>query len=1056
MKQILFNGKLNYDTAPKFLPEADYVGAKNIIFQTSKDGNRGLMRLYPGFSNEGQIEGTVLGAFEDRAKRRVFVFTDDNKIYKYQEGVITLIFDWEGLNLSGYITGIGVIGDYLYWTDNINQPRYINTNENYVDIIEDDITLIRPAPLFPLDVNVTDGYGYSFSFLSGNAYQFSYRYLYEDNQVSVIAPWTRNFYIDDSVEVISVSKNASEEIPKRVRRIEYLVRRQDWDFWQIFASSTPENFDTVFYTGDQLGRAISSIDATKLFDSVPLMSKALEVARDRVFLANNTEGYDSSEILSLTATTGSDEIPEPNMVSVWRVIREESFSEGESVTLIETVTYWLRPDDGTRMYFLANGPIDTYFNGMWVDQETPLPQYTGDETDLDIPVDEFTNIWELTFSNVQGINDFDISNSEQVSPAHLVLLTFGELESLGERKFKNRSQYRIGIAFYDRYLRSGGVYTNENCIVSITDDFRSGNITTISWSLLQSDSPNIPIWADSYQIVRTDNISRVSFLQGRTSDILYVYRESEVDKYSREFIPDAEFIEIDISGSFKDGFRYNFTDGDLMEIETPSGVFTTSIIGSLGSKIRIPAVSRADFTTIADPFPIRYFFEIFRRRSTSETTVYYEVSEVFPVLGKRTLDRSFSAISGFLRGDVTVVEANTFDYDNSRTPVAGDITGELIAFPVPITIEAENPANDSLIGWVKDIGRPTIELEIGQVVKENAIRFSNKFIQGTRVNGTSSFNSTDEEIIGIENGQINKLQLASKQQREGTVMLAICEIECLSVYLGETQIIDNEGNQVVGSTQRVIGTVNVLGGANGTIHPESVVFHQGRVWWWDFYNKRVLRYDSNGIRNISELGAKSYFYPKDGLPVTGYDPFHNLFFIGFKNETEVISFDENENHWRSQYEFVPDYCSKVDDFLISFKTGSVYRSNDVTRGVFFDEQTVGRYEFYIQYPSPQLLNVISLYLSKNMFSWEGGKQVLSPNIIVEAENDDGQYTSLVQNDFDVMESVVYAHFLRDLNSGGFLTGSEMRSDLFKITLIMNGEIGIETIIINGVKSSGHL
>jgi hypothetical protein len=293
-------------------------------------------------------------------------------------------------------------------------------------------------------------------------------------------------------------------------------------------------------------------------------------------------------------------------------------------------------------------------------------------------------------------------------------------------------------------------------------------------------------------------------------------------------------------------------------------------------------------------------------------------------------------------------------------------------------------------------------------------------------------------------------------------MLAICENECLSVYLGETQIIDNQGGQLVGTTQRVIGTINVIRSSCGVQHPESVVFHQGRAWWWDSYMKRVLRYDPNGIRNISykeregdtDGQMRSYFYTKTGVPVMGYDPFHNLLFVGFKGEDKMVSFDENRNQWRSFYNFMPDWMSKVDDHMISFKE-SVYRSNSDVPAIYFGEQQEGKYEFPIQYPSPHLLNVISLYIGRDMVVWQDGREILTDTLHIEAVNDEGQETDLQASDFDVLEGVAYAHFFRDANTG-LLDGDEMRSDVHIISVTLSDNAEIETIIINETKSSGHL
>lgn len=1206
MKQIVFNGALNRDLAPKFLKQEDYVGAKNIIFQTSKDGNAGILRLYPGFteaSGPSVPNGSVeLGALENKTKREVYFFlynpegADRICRYKSADNSYENVLVWDGLNFSpNYkITGIAMIGDYLFWTDNLNQPRGINVNRSYSDLVEDDITLIKPAPLFPLEYELElDTVDYSV--LTGNAYQFSYRYVYLDNQISVIAPYTENIYCqegDDLVTSIYLTKPAEEEVPKYVKEVQLLVRRHDLDNWQIWKALTSDEFagdvaieiladqlpapyvdantlirvntdvlvweffngniegpfsypaganvsirnynieasdpsattpelridiyrnDTLWqriskeiilteesisydfqteagntyqiysystadgnpigspftsiikgfrFSGDRLGRAVPIQETVKSFESVPIKSKALEVARDRATLGRNTEGYDRYSIPSLTASLEELSVDTGDKtLEVW-VQTEEFYSEDYTITPYPisytttiTTTYYLK--DGGKYYFFKSGGF-TQINNPGGSSSQPS-DYTGSETEFEVNEFEYKLERELVYDRTEGAQgsggyySTTESTLEPVDPAHTVDTQVNVDDTVGSTKFKNKSQYQIGLVFYDRYSRNQGVYTNDNCIVTINDDFRGGTINSLKWQLSTTDSLNIPIWADSYQIVRTDNLSRVSFFQGKTSDVYYVYQGEEGVIPSRQYRSDAMYAEIDLVGSFKGGVRYNFTQGDLIDIETSVGVITAEILGLSGSLMRITPIPNPDFEiSVASEDPVELYYEVWTKKDVVSDLIFYEVSEVFPISNKRTSDRFFSSTVGYLKGDVHVVEADTFVYTGNRQILGGVFaSNDLSTEPSPITVESETPDNNSSIGWIKDLGRLNAELDIDQVTKDTAVRWSNRFIQGTRINGTSNFEANDEKQLPIEVGPIYKLQLTSKQQQEGTVMLALCDPECVSLYLGETQFVDQVNQELVGATAEIIGSTNVLTGGAGTINPESVIYHNGRVWWWDFYNSRVLRYDPNGIRDISELGMKSEFYQKSG-PVVGYDPFHKLFMIGFGGN--MLSFDEGLNQWRSEYEFSPGLCSKSEDYLVSFKNGVPYQSNSNNLATYFDDQKQGVYEFYLNSPSPQILDNITMFATE-VFTWSGGKQIVDDLFEVTVTNESGQETSLLYSDFDVNESVLHSLFYRDANSsGGLLTGEIMRSDLHKVKITIKGDIGFETLVINDRKSSGH-
>jgi hypothetical protein len=1089
MKQKVFNGALNRDIAPKFLREEDYVGASNIIFQASKDGNAGILRRYPGFDMATFNPGTtlpsspvVIGAYENRATREVFYLVAGNSfdgVYRYVPNtneVHKVITGELGLSVLNKITGIGMIGNYLFWTDNLNEPRMINVTTNYSTFTLDQITLIKPAPQYPLTYEFVTDATATFSVLTNKVFDFSYRYIYPDNQVSVIAPYLTQVFCQEDDPLITGIKLipvAYAAVPAYVTKVEVLVRRPDQDNWEIFSTLSRTDFlnEDIIFSEDIVGKTVATAETIKYFESVPVKSKALEIARDRVFLGNNTEGYDLYQVPSLVATleeseTGSEvktlQVYVNNVLSnkqdYTAMPGDPGYIEelGYAIIITSTTTYYLR--DGGRYYFFKTGPI--VVNNV---QQSP-GDYTGSETTFTVDYDDFVTEQDLVYSTTIGTQNvppfYETINSnvflKENPSTHNVSTTINIAGAAGSTKFKNGSQYQIGVVFYDINLRNAGVYTNSSCVVTINDDFRDNEVSFLKWEIDPVDKVSIPVWANSYQIVRTDNLTKISFSQGKTSDIYWVRQFNGEEFYERTFVTDAVAIEIDISGSFKAGLRYNFTPGDLIDIELTSRTRSFEIISAVGSRIRINPVAETEFQEGTTVKPRRFFYEIYQRKRRNSDIVFYEVGSVHRIAEPGTPNRDFTTLTGFLPGDVYVVAVDHYDYADSRTPTAGVFNNsDLSTTPSTITIESGNPANDIEVGWLKGLGRLNTTLEVGQVRKETAVRWSNRFIQGTKINGTSSFEVNDEKQLSIEVGEINKLQLTSKAQQEGTVMLAICRNECASMYLGETQIIDNVNQALLGSTVQVIGTVNVLNAGAGTIHPESVVHHNGRVWWWDFYNSRVLRYDPNGIRDLSVLGMRSYFYGK-GTPVTAYDPFHDLFFIGFG--ADMLSYDESANHWRSFHTFVPQWTSKVEDFMISFHAGVPWRSNS-TAFAYPGGINTTFYEFFISFPLPQILDNISLAATE-VYTWANAKQNVADLFEILVTNEDGglggQQTSLLFSDFDVIESTLYAQFYRDINSqGGLRDGEVMRSDVHKFRITIKGNIGFETITINDTESSGH-
>ena len=103
------------------------------------------------------------------------------------------------------ITGVNIIDDLLFWTDNYNQPRKINVAKAFAEPkyydTEEKISVAKFAPYLPIILNNRheQGHGVTLSddvniqsdYLKENFIRFSYRYKYKDGEYSTIAPFTQ-------------------------------------------------------------------------------------------------------------------------------------------------------------------------------------------------------------------------------------------------------------------------------------------------------------------------------------------------------------------------------------------------------------------------------------------------------------------------------------------------------------------------------------------------------------------------------------------------------------------------------------------------------------------------------------------------------------------------------------------------------------------------------------------------------------------------------------------------------------------------------------------------
>ena len=103
------------------------------------------------------------------------------------------------------ITGVNIIDDLLFWTDNYNQPRKINVKKalaspKYYDT-EEKISVAKFAPYEVIklynpngrghDVTLTNSPRVESDYLEESFVRFSYRYKYKDGEYSTIAPFTQ-------------------------------------------------------------------------------------------------------------------------------------------------------------------------------------------------------------------------------------------------------------------------------------------------------------------------------------------------------------------------------------------------------------------------------------------------------------------------------------------------------------------------------------------------------------------------------------------------------------------------------------------------------------------------------------------------------------------------------------------------------------------------------------------------------------------------------------------------------------------------------------------------
>ena len=235
IQNSFLKGKMNKDLDERLVPKGEYREAQNILITQSESSDVGAIENIQGNilavpmpSITGDME--TIGYCADVLSKKVFWFiTDftgdsgDVRTMSRAQSTNTcqilmadlndtsaeakIIVQGHFLNFSKdhLITGVNLIDDLLFWTDNYNQPRKINVTKAIADNTyytkEEQISVAKVSPFLApiLKDNEENGDNYSLQnddtissdYLKDRFVRFSYRYKYEDGEYTTMAPFTQ-------------------------------------------------------------------------------------------------------------------------------------------------------------------------------------------------------------------------------------------------------------------------------------------------------------------------------------------------------------------------------------------------------------------------------------------------------------------------------------------------------------------------------------------------------------------------------------------------------------------------------------------------------------------------------------------------------------------------------------------------------------------------------------------------------------------------------------------------------------------------------------------------
>jgi hypothetical protein len=864
----LADGGLDADSAPFAVGTNNVVNAENVRWGST---DRGVTAVVESLGGTRQISTTQpsvtllnIGTAEDVDNGRIVNFLccitgPWHKITCYErqsdtEYIVLLssqVTGGLGFSKNYLIHSARVINGIVYWTDELNRQRRVNidagiklNNPSYVTtqaaytspVSQEVISLLKRPPLFPVNVSKATQPSIVSNFIGNNSFWFGVRYIYRDGETSVIgchSPLVPYNILTDTYNRVDIELPFSEIIDQDVERVELGVRIdnnpqffgiQSWDrniaseLVEINAHNAGTTALTYAFYNNQVGIPWGNAYSVKPFDRVPIKSRTLEIARNRLNLGNNLLGYNTPTTTSLSATLVNEENGSAVTGQWYEVVVDNGFS---------FETYYV-------IYIGGIGTATGYYSLLPYPGHTSLPlPSTIDFTDY-----ELAATVSATIAGYFGVRPQDLVSLTLTGDTATVTNPPTTVTLIGSEAFKSNAPYQLGIVFYDFGDRKCGVLTNDQLVYTTADrTFNSIAFTTgIQWSLLNTNAVNeIPDWATTYAVVITKCLRTRYFLQSRASNMTYVTKDADGAYLyvTSAYANTADGVGVDITSLNAFNAGYTFTEGDLIKIyiDAVATVYTLRINAQDGKWLVCDLQDLGTLGTASAAFS-NGFFEIYTPYRQSENEIYYEVGEKYAINNAGTVNRAYSILTDTIGGDVVLLQRATGGTQYLTENMSG---------------------NDKFFNnWFTDSGRVNIIDRTGQSLQTNQGVFSNTFQFGSNNNGISTFDALDEYYIPYECGDIQKLQVTSKVNNEmGSVMLVICTRQWVSIYIGEVQLVSSTANAFVAQSSGYIGSIQSLKGNYGTINPESVTEYRGMVFCYDAYNGRVIQYAGNGLFPIS-------------------------------------------------------------------------------------------------------------------------------------------------------------------------------------------------------------
>lgn len=526
IKRTFNVGKMNRDLDDRIVPAGEYREGFNINIGQSESSDVGAVENLLGnelVAQSGLANGKCIGQVADTSAEKIYFLVTTNSIYNEtnsgQHGLfeydqktkqLTALIVSQQLNLhQNYpITGINIVDDLLFWTDDRNCPRKINVvtarnNTSYYTAAADIDNLISVAKFTPYEsptiVAATRESSISSTFMEDKLIRFSYRWQFEDSEYSVLAPFspilfsrlnetdTINNSLADFGEIetfVNAINQVQLQIPTPtgygITSVELIYKESGSGTLYVVDDQevTTEPFVNFTYSSTDPFRTLPPDQLTRVYDAVPIKAKAQEVAGGRLVYGNFLQNFDIPNIAFSVERTGEtsarNNILTNQSVKSRRtyqvgIVLADKFGRQSPVILSSsgTDTVFIDPNTG-------DAASTTAFNALRIvfADKTQIPSWAYSYRVVVKQREQEYYNWISTIDAANTVNRFgdSINKIPRDQTAAIPPSTSATISP-------------CNVSVYPKYLASGNVYTSPyaalTSVQSISNPSGDATVTTI-------------------------------------------------------------------------------------------------------------------------------------------------------------------------------------------------------------------------------------------------------------------------------------------------------------------------------------------------------------------------------------------------------------------------------------------------------------------------------------------------------------------------------------------------------------------------------------------------